>query len=157
MSLYEELVQSHIFCRYSQLPSLGHRVTRIDAKVKQDLVDLSGVRVDLPEIGGQVRFEGDALGESLLNHLEDLLDEHERLEVRPVPRQPAPEHEQLAYNSCTAFCAVVEHFHKGFVFGVLQDWSKEVSRYEKGSKDIVQVMGDSAGQRANALHSLRAQ
>ena len=48
-------VQKNVLPGDGQLPSIGHRVARIDAKIHQHLVDLRGIRRQHPQVSRHIQ------------------------------------------------------------------------------------------------------
>src|SRR5437867_2357130 len=69
------LVEAHVLGRERQRAPLRHGVARVDAEVHQHLLQGRGLSGDDPQAVGDVRADGDRLGERLVGDLLHLADE----------------------------------------------------------------------------------
>ncbi len=60
---------------HGQGSSIRHGVPCIDRQVEHDLAELTGVRVDPPRLGGEIRADGYVLAQCPAEQLQRLLDD----------------------------------------------------------------------------------
>ena len=137
--------------------ALRHGVARVHAEVEQHLVQLRGIAQHRPKVGRKIRLDVDVARESLRHDLGQLADEMLELEQHALAFHAARKGEHLLDDARAAFRAAlddVQHLQRVLV---LEFPAQDAAGHQDRRQDIVQVVGNAAGQRADALEALRAE
>ena len=152
----ERLIEIDVGGFDRQAPAARHRVARVEDQVHQDLLQLSGVGADGVEPGRQLRHQFDAFADQPAEHLAHPDDQCVEIDRRRMEHLFAAERQQLPGQGGRAL-ARLDHFdHVGaarIVRGERVD--DEVREAEDRGQQIVEVVGDAAGELADGLHFLR--
>ena len=139
-----------------QDPALGHRIARIDAEVEKSLVHLGPVGIDAGEIDGKIKNDVHRPRESLFEHLPefrcDLVDV-DRFERRI---SFARECEDLAHQGGAALRRFLNCGGAAGKFGrIAGHLGQERGVAHDDAEDVVEVVRNPAGKRADGLEFLR--
>src|SRR5215510_4515595 len=141
----------------AELPAVRHRVARVDAEVHQHLVKLR--RVARYAIQIRVDREGnlDVFRHRIGQDLDDLLYKAPGLQRDVFTLDPAGEREHLFDHLASAHGVCMKDVEQALAAFVIETHLQQLHRGEDRREHVVQVVCDAAGERADALHTLRAQ
>jgi len=146
-----------VFAAQRESAAVGHGVAGVDGEVEEDLVDLGGVGLDGPEVGGDVVVEGDRFREGFLNERGDVAEEVFDLDDAVAAVGAVGEAEDLADEGGAAFGAFFEGGDEADVVGIRRVVTQHGSGEEHGREDVVEVVGDAGGEHAEAFEALGAE
>ena len=150
-------VKDEILRAESEHASVWHGIPCIDAEVQQDLVDLGDITDDRPQVVGENRAHLDMLHEGVVGDLADFLHHLADLDLLAPALDPAGEGKHLAHHVGPAACAAADQVDQFLAGGVREARLENIQRHQDRGEDVIQVMGDAAGQGADAFHALRTQ
>ncbi len=137
-----------------QSASGGHGVAAIDHQVHDGLFELTGVRLD----GGQLRVERcrqiDVFADQPTDHLFEIADQAVQVQLDRGQDLLAAEGQQLPRQIAGALARPVD-IHEDRILGV--GIEPDFTQAEDNREQIVEVVGDAAGQLPYGVHLLRLQ
>ena len=149
------VVQSHVLRRDRQDPSPGHRIARIHQQVQEHLVHLSRVGLDRREIPRNICLDLDRFGECLTDNLDNLIDDMLKLHEYAIAFEPSAECQDLSHDVCASLCRCLNRREDPLPTLIRHLSFQDLDRHHNRREDIVEIMGNTAGERANAFHPLR--
>ena len=136
--------------------ALGHGIAGVDGEVDEDLFDLAAVGADVDVVGVELGLEDDVLAEEGAKEVVEVVDDLVEVEDFGLDDLLAAEGEELACEGAGA-CGGAEDFGgfglgAGGLFGevVVEDFAVAAD----GGEEVVEVVGDAAGEEADGLHFL---
>ena len=150
-------VEHHVFQVNGQFAALGHGVARVDTEIQQDLVELGRVAGDGPEVVGGMKFKLHRFGKGFVNDLLDFADDVFGLDRDAFAGDAAPEGQHLFDETCAALHVGFQGVQQFLPVGVGDFFLEQLDGDEERRQHVVEVVGDAAGQGAEAFHALGAQ
>ena len=139
---------------HRQHPAVGHGVTGVDAEVDDHLLQLGGVAHDHGNLVAAVDLEPDVLGEGVADDFFHLLEQVPQLDGHPFTLGTLGKRHELFDHPGPVPGAALESVQQSGLFRAAA--SQHVQTHQDGGERVVQVMGDAAGQYADAVEPLRA-
>ena len=138
--------------------AVRHRVACVDGEIDDHLLDLAGVGADGAEPGAGADVELDVLAEQALQRAADLGDDRVQVERPRLEHLPAAEGEQLLRQLGGAVGSPLDLAEVAAKLDVAVR-ALEQQRGVAGDpgQQVVEVVGDAAGEPAEALELLRVQ
>src|SRR6202022_4316664 len=102
-----------------------------------DLVKLSGVSHDRPEIFSLIRFESDRLGKRFTNDSANLADNIARLDENPFSFNPFRKSNNLFHNFGPSLCARFDHCENKRILRGIGTAPEHLSTHQNWRQDIV--------------------
>jgi len=139
-----------------QRSTIGHRVARVDDEVHQHLLHLSVVSADEAEIRVEPRLQQDVLAEYTQEHAFHLADDAVQVEERRLEDLLPAEGEQLSrQRGCPLRGAPDLLDVAPPPILVLQIAEQQLAAARHDGEQVVEVVGDAAGEPSDRLHLLR--
>ncbi|OPZ59351.1 MAG: hypothetical protein BWY86_01241 [Candidatus Aminicenantes bacterium ADurb.Bin508] len=153
--LLNTLSQNDLSGLEDQLSPLRHGVTGVDAEVQNHLLELSGVPFDDGVVPPVLNNDFYPLVEGLAENLHRLLDDVQKVHGPDIVLSPSGEGQKLACQLRRSFRALLD----GFDVGEEGVFPLDLQLHQGGipedtAQDVVEIVGDSPGQEADALHLL---
>jgi hypothetical protein len=137
------------------VPPRGVASRALTQKVHHHLVDLRGVAGHRAEIAGERRAQPDSLGKRLAHHPGQVVDEVTDVHGHAHALHATGEGENLANQGSTALGAAANRIQDLQLLRVVDVLLEQADGEENGGQHVVEVVGDAARERPDALHALR--
>ena len=140
-----------------QLPAVGHGVARVDGEVHDDLLELTRIGFDASQSGLQRRHQDDVLADQSPQHVVHLRDDGVEVEDPRLEHLLPAEGEELAGEGGGALRRLEDLAPPSAAARSSRDQAPQddVAVADDDAEDVVEVVGDAAGQPADRLHLLR--
>src|SRR5262245_55735469 len=138
-----------------ELPTGGHRVASVDAKVHQRLLKLRGVADDAPKIVRRQNLKLDVFRQSTVENSRDPSDQVDGSERGAFAFCAAGESHD-AFDQVFAMLGALTYEREASPF-VVEFLLQRVEGHQDRRQNVVQVVRHCAGQRPDAFHPLGAQ
>jgi len=135
--------------------SFGHGVTGIDDEVHERRLQLVGVNDDVPDIFRDIDRQRDGAAESAVEHVPERFEPRRQIDGLRLQSLPSGEGQQLAGQRCGALGSAIDRLQgtkRLFARDVLSDG---VNAAGNDHQQIVEVVGDAAGELAERIELLR--
>ena len=130
-----------------------HRVAGVDGEVDDHLLELARIGADRAEVAAMLDLELDPLAEQPLEQVRDLGDDVGQLEHLRAQRLLAREGEQLAGQAGGAVRVGADLLDVVIVAVARRvAHQHQVASAEDRGQDVVEIVGDAAGELADRLH-----
>ena len=128
----------------------------LTAEIEERQLELIGVDVRRPQVGRELRLDLDQRADRAAQHLEHAVNQLRDIDGRRVQVLLAGEGEQALGERGAAFGPFDRALDQAQCPGVvLQPLAQQLQVAEHGGQQIVEVVGDPAGELADRLHLLR--
>jgi hypothetical protein len=151
------LIQSDLFQFNRQRAALRHGVPGVDAEIHQHLLDLGGVGQHGAGFPGGAGLDGDGAGENLMGDAFHFMNEMLGIQHDPLTFQAAGEQEHLADDIGPAGGTGFQRLQQSQLSRFLRAFLEQLHGHHDGGQHIVQIMGQAAGERADAFQTLGPQ
>ena len=137
----------------SEPASLRHRVPGVDGQIHDDLLDLAGVGLRVPESRAEDGDEGDVFSDQAPEHLAHLRDHGIQVQHHRIQHLLAAEGEELTRQVGRPQCRLLDDLGRCTlrIRGV-QVIQEELRSTHDHHEEIVEVVGDPAGQVPDGFH-----
>ena len=156
LDAFSSLAKLHVGGLDRDLPALGHRVPCIHDQVHEDLLDLSGVRLDPPQIFPAPERQLDVGADETPQHALDAVDHHVQVEHLGLEHLAAAEGEELARERGRAQGRLLHlaDLAQQLVLGSQLPLDHLAVAQDRG-QDVVEVVGHAPGEPPHGFHLLR--
>src|SRR5262245_9248095 len=151
------LVDLDVFGLDAQLPTMGHRVARIDTEVHKHLMQLCRITRHVPQIRGNRESNLDVFGQCVGEDFYYLFDQMRRLQCYIFTFDTAREGEHLFDHLAAAHRVCVKDVEQTAAALIVKTNLQQLNGRENRREYIVQVVRNPACQCAYGFHSLGAQ
>ena len=156
MTLQIRRVEQHVARLDAQVPAVRHRIARVHDQVDQHLLDLPAIHLHQPQflVGDDV--DDDVLAEETAEDRLDVADQRVEVEDLQLLDLPAAEREQLTRQRGAVRGGFLDRFEIGAAAAVgRQFFEQQLAEADDRRQQIVEIVRDTAGEPADALHLLR--
>ena len=151
------VVQCNVLRRYCKCPASRHGIPRVHQHIQKHLVHLCRVGQDRPQIGWDICSYSDRFWKRPTGNLDNFFDHMFELDEYAFAFNPSSECQDLSYDVCAALRRCLNH-HKDLLSGRIGYFvPQDLDRHHDRRKDIVEIMGDTPGERTDAVHALGPQ
>src|SRR5262249_43613088 len=141
--------------REAQYAAVRHGVAGVDREIQQDLLDLARISQDEHAVIGEVALDLDVLVERGSQQADDLLDRAVEVDGDVLVLAAAREAEQRPRELGGAVTGLLDRLRRGD--GPLVESARDLEKLgvpHDAGEDVVEVVGDAAGQGPDGLHLL---
>ena len=136
-----------------QASPIRHGVRGVDPDVQYDLLDLIGIHLDRHEVHGQVFFDRDHLGDGARQDVKGLVHDRIQRQRLEIAFDLAAEGQELAGQLAGPLGGGFDFLKRPGIQAPRRLVQKQQLRISgNGLQEVVEVVGDSAGQGADRLH-----
>ncbi len=136
--------------------ALGHRVACVERQVQEHQLERACIRVDRPQLVRDLGDNLDVAAQRRTHQGRDVREELLEVDLLDLERLRAGEREQLLGEACAAVGRAADAFqHSLYLVGIVDVPKPEFARAEDCRQQVVEVMGEAAGQLAERFHFLR--
>ena len=138
------------------LPAIGHRVTRVEREVHDDLIDVARVGKNRGKLWSELHVESDVLADKPAQHGNGLLDNFIERDRSPLNDLLAAVGEKLAGQSRGAFrrsLHLIKRRSEFFVESRIAQLHRRIS--EDDGENVIEIVGHSGSETADCFHFLR--
>jgi hypothetical protein len=150
-------VENAVSGRDGEDAAIGHGVAGIHAEVQQHLMDLCRVAHDRPEFVRENHPHLDVFKEGIVGDVFDLLDEVTELNHRASAFNAAGEGKNLSHHVRATLRTSPQDGEQLGAAGIWEAQGQHLQQHHDGTENVVQVVGNTAGERADAFHPLSAE
>ena len=154
---FHAAVAHEIFRLDGQHTAVRHRVAGVHAKVEQDLMELRRVAADGPYFRRHDATHLDVFWKGVARDFEDFLDDKRRLNEDALSLGTSRETENLPDKIRAALRTELHRFEDLIGVGIVELGAQQLDRDEDRREDVVEVVRDAAGERAEAFQALRTE
>ena len=149
------LLQGDVARRQRDDAAAGHGVARIDRDIDQRELELRDVDLDRPDIGRDVAFELNVSAQRADQHLVHGLDAFLEVGDDRIERLASRERQQLARQALAAIGGRMHGVDRLQMLRVGEPAAQQLRVAADDHQQIVEIVGDAAGQLSERLHLLR--